>query len=39
MDRIVVLSAGRVIEEGTFDGLIAAGGVFAGMAARQGVGR
>ncbi len=39
MDRIVVLSAGRVIEEGTFDGLIAAGGVFAGMAVRQGVGR
>jgi len=39
MDRIVVMSAGRVIEEGTFEGLIAAGGVFAGMAARQGVGQ
>jgi ABC-type multidrug transport system fused ATPase/permease subunit len=37
MDRIVVLDAGRVIEEGSFDGLLRKGGPFAAMAARQGI--
>ena len=34
-DRISVLDAGRVAEEGTFDGLMAKGGLFATLAKRQ----
>ena len=37
MDRIVVLSEGRIIETGSFDELLRAGGSFATMAARQGI--
>jgi subfamily B ATP-binding cassette protein MsbA len=37
MDRIVVLSGGRIVEEGGFEELVRRGGVFAGMAARQGI--
>jgi subfamily B ATP-binding cassette protein MsbA len=37
MDRIVVLSQGRVVEEGTFAELLKAGGVFAEMARGQGL--
>lgn len=37
MDRIVVLSAGRIIEEGTYRELLAADGPFARMACQQGL--
>jgi subfamily B ATP-binding cassette protein MsbA len=37
MDRILVLSDGRVIEEGTFPQLMKQAGVFASMANRQGI--
>lgn len=37
MDRIIVLSQGQVVEQGTFDELVRARGIFAGMAARQGI--
>lgn len=37
MDRIVVLSAGRIIEEGTFQKLLAGDGPFARMARQQGL--
>jgi len=37
MDRIIVLSQGRVVEQGTFPELVRARGVFAAMAARQGI--
>lgn len=37
MDRIVVMDKGRIVEEGTFDELLAKGGLFAGMARRQGI--
>jgi len=37
MDRIIVLSEGRIVESGGFDELLRRGGVFAGMAARQGI--
>ncbi|MBI3877775.1 MAG: ABC transporter ATP-binding protein [Verrucomicrobia bacterium] len=36
MDRIVVLQDGAIIEQGTFQELLRAGGVFADMARRQG---
>ena len=36
-DRIVVLSHGKIVESGTFEGLLRQGNVFAGMAARQGI--
>ena len=35
MDRIVVLDAGRVVEDGSHDDLLAAGGIYAGLWARQ----
>ena len=34
-DRILVLEGGRIAEDGTYDELIAAGGLFAGLAAQQ----
>lgn len=37
MDQVLVLSQGRIVERGTFEGLLSAGGVFARMAARQGI--
>ncbi|MGZ4966685.1 MAG: ABC transporter ATP-binding protein [Chthoniobacterales bacterium] len=37
MDKIVVLAAGRVIEEGTFQELLASDGPFAAMARQQGL--
>jgi len=37
MDRVIVLSEGRIIESGGFDELLKAGGGFAAMAARQGI--
>ena len=37
MDRILVLSHGRIIEEGSFDELVKAGKSFAAMAAQQGI--
>jgi ABC-type multidrug transport system fused ATPase/permease subunit len=37
MDRIIVLSQGRIVEQGGFDELLRAGGVFAAMAKRQGI--
>jgi ABC-type multidrug transport system fused ATPase/permease subunit len=37
MDRVIVLSEGRIIESGRFEELLATGSVFAGMAARQGM--
>jgi subfamily B ATP-binding cassette protein MsbA len=37
MDRIIVLSQGRIVEEGGFNELIRAGGIFASMARRQGI--
>jgi len=37
MDRIIVLSQGKIIEQGSFDELLRAGKTFAGMAAQQGM--
>ena len=37
MDRIIVLSHGRIIEEGSFNDLLKAGKSFAAMAAQQGI--
>jgi subfamily B ATP-binding cassette protein MsbA len=37
MDHIIVLSQGRIVEQGTFDELVRARGIFASMAARQGI--
>jgi ABC-type multidrug transport system fused ATPase/permease subunit len=37
MDRVIVLSEGRIVEAGGFEELIAAKSVFADMAARQGI--
>lgn len=37
MDRILVLDAGRVMEQGNFQELLQARGAFAAMAARQGI--
>ncbi len=36
-DRILVVDAGRIVEQGTFAGLLAQRGLFASMAARQGI--
>ena len=37
MDRIIVLSRGRIIEQGSFSELLRAGGTFAEMANQQGI--
>jgi subfamily B ATP-binding cassette protein MsbA len=37
MDRVIVLSKGRIIEQGPFQELLGRGGAFAEMAARQGI--
>src|SRR5690606_24443862 len=37
MDRIVVLANGRIVEDGTFDEMLRAGGPFAAMARMQGI--
>lgn len=37
MDRIIVLSEGSIVESGSFDELLQAGGSFASMAAKQGL--
>ena len=37
MDRIIVMEAGCIVEDGTFEGLLAKGGRFADMARRQGI--
>jgi ABC-type multidrug transport system fused ATPase/permease subunit len=37
MDHIIVLSKGRIVEQGNFDELVRAKGLFASMAARQGI--
>ena len=37
MDRIIVLSEGRIIESGGFEELLQAGGIFSVMASRQGM--
>ena len=37
-DQVIVLTDGRMVEQGRFDELLANGGVFAGMARRQGMG-
>ena len=35
-DSIIVMDQGRIAEQGTHDELVAAGGIYAGLAARQG---
>jgi ABC-type multidrug transport system fused ATPase/permease subunit len=37
MNRIIVLSRGKIVETGGFDELLAKGGIFASMAARQSI--
>lgn len=37
MDRIIVLTEGRMVEAGSFEELLSKGGEFASMAARQGI--
>jgi subfamily B ATP-binding cassette protein MsbA len=37
MDRILVLSRGRIVEQGSFDELLAQRGIFTAMAARQSI--
>ena len=37
MDRIIVLAAGLIVEQGGFRECLRAGGVFADMALRQGI--
>ena len=36
-DRIIVLSAGRIVEQGHYQELLRAGGIFAGLAQKQGI--
>jgi len=37
MDQIIVLSQGRIVEQGSFNELLRAKGLFANMAAKQGI--
>ena len=37
MDQVIVLSQGEIVEQGSFQALVRAGGPFAAMAARQGI--
>ena len=37
MDTIIVLSEGRIVEQGRFEELLQRGGMFAAMASRQGL--
>jgi ABC-type multidrug transport system fused ATPase/permease subunit len=37
MDRIIVLSKGAIIEEGSYDELMAAAGMFSNLAKAQGI--
>lgn len=37
MDKIIVFSQGRIVEEGSFQELLLRGGIFADMAAKQGI--
>jgi ABC-type multidrug transport system fused ATPase/permease subunit len=37
MDKVIVLSQGRIVEQGSFDELLRKGDLFASMAARQGI--
>jgi ABC-type multidrug transport system fused ATPase/permease subunit len=37
MDNILVLDKGRIVEQGGFDQLLARGGLFTAMAARQSI--
>ncbi|MDB6019048.1 MAG: ABC-type multidrug transport system fused ATPase/permease subunit [Pedosphaera sp.] len=36
-DRIIVLAAGRIVEEGHYNELLQSGGIFAGLAKKQGI--
>lgn len=35
LDRLVVMDGGRIVDEGTHEALIARGGIYAGLWARQ----
>ena len=35
MDRLIVMDRGRIVEQGTHEALLARGGIYAGLWARQ----